>query len=63
MSTTQGQSPPVFESQGSSLENKFFAAPSIATQGVKKDNNVGSVAEKEKVVIEGVFKVSVWLLF
>ncbi|CAH1129076.1 unnamed protein product [Ceutorhynchus assimilis] len=51
MSTTQDQSPPIFESQPGSLENKFFAPTNGTVQAQKKDNSKG--AEK---VIEGVFK-------
>lgn len=60
MSVTQGQSPPVFESQGSSLDNKFFSNTNSSTtpQDVKKDNNIAIAVDKEKdkVQLEGVFK-------
>ncbi|KAL1494534.1 hypothetical protein ABEB36_010117 [Hypothenemus hampei] len=51
MSTTQGQSPSGFESQASSLENKFFSAP------IKKDDCSNAIViDKEPSVSEGVFK-------
>lgn len=59
MSTTQGQSPPVFESQGNSLENKFFSSQNTGSSGVRKDNNDGEAViekEKEKPQVDGIFK-------
>ncbi|XP_066259795.1 ubiquitin conjugation factor E4 B [Euwallacea similis] len=59
MSTTQGQSPSAFESQGNSLENKFF--PSANGVGIEKSSskseiNAMPVVEKEKAESHGVFK-------
>lgn len=60
MSTTQGQSPPVFESQGSSLDNKFFSQNN-GSQDLRKDNklSVENGRDKDKYQAEGpgVFKV------
>ncbi|XP_048520078.1 ubiquitin conjugation factor E4 B isoform X3 [Dendroctonus ponderosae] len=58
MSTTQGPSPPIFDSQGNSLDNKFFSPGAVAAQGLKKDNSLGALGSDLKVRTdsEGVFK-------